>query len=61
MSDPDPANPPPEAPAQSVTTRTVLPKGTLIVVNGTVTLKLEMNTVASGNRAEIVAANLKPE
>lgn len=60
MSDPDPTDLPPAATAP-VTARTILPKGTLVVVNGTVTLKLEMNAVVSGNRAEIVAADLKAE
>lgn len=53
-------NLPPAATPEPEQTRVILPKGTLIVANGTVTLKLEMNAVASGDRAEIVAAGLKP-
>lgn len=51
----------PAAKPDTENARVILPKGTLIVVNGVVTLKLEMNAVASGKRAEIVAANLNPE
>lgn len=50
---------PAEKPAEPKEARVILPKGT-VITSGAVTLTLQMNAVASGDRAEIVAAGLEP-